>query len=190
VCARNRRGLFAAIAGTLTAQGVNILSVHLNTRNDGVAIDSFKVSDTVGEPLSDPLRWEQIDNAIKRALSGELDVASAVEKKLKAHSARMKSRKRNLFTDKMNTRFAWDNQSSDRSTILEVTTPDRLGLAYKIANALSALSLDIGFAKVATEKHLALDIFYVTDAASAKLSDTQLPAIEAAIRQTLGTDEA
>ncbi len=190
VCARNRRGLFAAIAGTLTAQGVNILSVHLNTRNDGVAIDSFKVCDTVSEPLSDPLRWEQIDVAIKRALSGEIDVATAVEKKLKAHSARMKSRKRSWLTDKLSTKFAWDNQSSSRSTILEVTTPDRLGLAYKIANALSALSLDIGFAKVATEKHLALDIFYVTDAAGAKLSDEQLPAIEAAIRQTLGTDEA
>src|SRR5262249_29049171 len=35
LCARNRRGLFAAVAGTLTAQGVNILSVHLNTRADG-----------------------------------------------------------------------------------------------------------------------------------------------------------
>ena len=190
ICARNRRGLFAAIAGTLTAQGVNILSVHLNTRNDGVAINSFKVCDTVGEPLTDPLRWEQIDDAIKRALSGELDVAIAVEKKLKAHAARMKSRKRSLMTKMLLTQFSWDNQSSDRSTILEVTTPDRLGLAYKIANVLSALSLDIGFAKVATEKHLALDIFYVTDAASAKLTDEQLPAIEAAIRQTLGTDEA
>jgi len=190
ICARNRPGLFAAIAGTLTAQGVNILSVHLNTRNDGVAIDSFKVCDTVSEPLTDPLRWEQIDAAIKRAVSGEMDVTTAVEKKLKAHSARMKSRKRSLLAKKLMTQFSWDNQSSDRSTILEVTTPDRLGLAYKIANALSALSLDIGFAKVATEKHLALDIFYVTDAAGAKLTDEQLPAIEAAIRQTLGTDEA
>ena len=190
VCARNRRGLFAAIAGTLTAQGVNILSVHLNTRNDGVAIDSFKVCDTVGEPLTDPLRWEQIDDAIKRALNGELDVATAVEKKLKAHSARMKSRKRSILTKKLMTQFSWDNQSSDRSTILEVTTPDRLGLVYKITNALSALNLDIGFAKVATEKHLALDIFYVADAAGAKLTDGQLPAIEAAIHQTLGTHEA
>lgn len=190
VCARNRRGLFAAIAGTLTAQGVNILSVHLNTRNDGVAIDSFKVSDTVGEPLADPLRWEQIDTAIKRALSGELDVALAVEKKLKAHSTRMKSRKRGMLTNKPSTKFSWDNQSSSRGTILEVTTPDQLGLAYKIANALTALNLDIGFAKVATEKHLALDIFYVTDANGAKLTNEQLPAIEAAIHQTLRTDEA
>jgi [protein-PII] uridylyltransferase len=190
ICARNRRGFLAAIAGTLTAQGVNILSVHLNTRADGVVVDSFKVCDTVGEPLSDPTRWEQIDNAIKRALSGELDVATAVEKKLKAHASRMKSRKHSLLTSKSTTRLLWDNQSSDKSTILEVTTPDRLGLVYQIADALSAVNLDIAFAKVATEKHLALDIFYVTDAAGAKLADAALPALEVTIYQTLRTNEA
>ena len=189
ICARNRRGFLAAIAGTLTAQGVNILSVHLNTRSDGVVVDSFKVCDTVGEPLSDPTRWEQIDDAIKRALGGALDVATAVEKKLKAQAARMKSRKRGLLAEKLTTKLIWDSQSSDKSTILEVTTPDRLGLVFKIANALSALNLDIAFAKVATEKNLALDIFYVTDAMGAKLAAADLPAIEAAIQQTLGKDE-
>ncbi|HKC85374.1 MAG TPA: [protein-PII] uridylyltransferase, partial [Blastocatellia bacterium] len=38
LCAPNRHGLFACVAGALTAQGVNILSVQLNTRADGVAI--------------------------------------------------------------------------------------------------------------------------------------------------------
>src|SRR5262249_48633300 len=83
----NRRGLFACVAGTLTAQGVNILSVQLNTRADGIAIDSFKVRDTAGEPITDPARWEQIDDAIRRALSGDLDVAAAVEKRLRSQTA-------------------------------------------------------------------------------------------------------
>jgi [protein-PII] uridylyltransferase len=82
-------------------------------------------------------------------------------------------------------RISWDNQSSGRSTILELRTGDRLGLAYKIANTLSSLDLDIVFAKVATEKHLALDVFYVTNAAGEKLPDDRLPAIEEAIRQAL-----
>jgi len=64
-------------------------------------------------------------------------------------------------------------------------TGDRLGLAYKIANTLSSLDLDIVFAKVATEKHLALDVFYVTNAAGEKLEDDLLPAIEEAIRHSL-----
>jgi [protein-PII] uridylyltransferase len=191
VCARNRRGLFATIAGTLTAQGVNILSVHLNTRQDGVAIDSFKVADTVGEPITDPARWEQIDAELKRALAGEVDVAATVAKRLRANVSRLRRKPRAALADApLTTRLGWDNESSGRSTILEVRTGDRLGLAYKIANALASLNLDIGFAKVATEKHLALDVFYVTDAAGAKLADDALPAIEAEIRKALGGDEA
>jgi [protein-PII] uridylyltransferase len=181
--ARNRRGLFAGVAGALTAQGVNILSVHLNTRTDGVAVDSFKVRDTAGEPITDPARWEQIDNEIKRALSGESDIAAAVIKRLRAQSgSRLKRRK---MPAPSTTRITWDNQSSDKSTILEVRTGDRLGLAYRIASTLTALDLDIVFAKVATEKHLALDIFYVTNAAGEKLTDPDLPAIEEMIRDAL-----
>jgi [protein-PII] uridylyltransferase len=183
LCAPNRRGLFACVAGTLTAQGVNILSVQLNTRADGIAIDSFKARDAAGEPITDPARWEQIDDAIRRALSGELDVAAAVEKRLRSQAASRFQRRKAISPSGV--RISWDNQSSGRSTILELRTGDRLGLAYKIANTLSSLDLDIVFAKVATEKHLALDVFYVTNAAGEKLPDDRLPAIEEAIRQAL-----
>jgi [protein-PII] uridylyltransferase len=183
LCAPNRRGLFASVAGALTAQGVNILSVQINTRADGVAIDSFKVRDTAGEPITDPARWEQIDIAIRRALGGELDVAAAVEKRLRAQSGSRFQRRKSLAPK--STRVTWDNQSSDKSTILEVRTGDRLGLAYRIANALSTLNLDIVFAKVATEKHLALDIFYITNASGEKLVDGELALIEVAIRSAL-----
>ncbi len=183
LCAPNRRGLFACVAGMLTAQGVNILSVQLNTRADGIAIDSFKVRDTAGEPITDPARWEQIDDAVRRALCGELDVAAAVEKRLRSQTAsRFQRRKASAPSV---TKISWDNQSSGRSTILELRTGDRLGLAYKIANTLSSLDLDIVFAKVATEKHLALDVFYVTNAAGERLPDDRLPAIEEAIRHAL-----
>lgn len=184
LAARNRRGLLAAVAGTLTAQGVNILTVHLNTRADGMVIDSFKVRDTAGEPLNDPTRWEQIDDALRRALTGELDVTALVEKRLRAQAGTRFGKRKTSATPV--TRISWDNQSSDRSTILEVRTADRLGLAYKIASALSGLDLDIVFAKVATEKHLALDIFYVTNAAGAKLTEDDLPRVEEVVRQALG----
>jgi [protein-PII] uridylyltransferase len=183
LCAPNRRGLFACVAGTLTAQGVNILSVQINTRADGVAIDSFKVRDTAGEPITDPVRWEQIDNTIRRALGGELDVAAAVDKRLRAQGGSRFQRRKALAPK--TTRIGWDNHSSDRSTILEVRTGDRLGLAYRIANALSSRGLDIVFAKVATEKHLALDIFYITNAAGEKLADGELAGVEDSIREAL-----
>jgi [protein-PII] uridylyltransferase len=185
LCARNRRGLFASLAGTLTAQGVNILSVHLNTRADGIAVDSFKVCDTVGEPITDPERWEQLEAEIRRALSGESDVAAAVAKRLRGQTSHLRRRR---ALPAAPTRITWDNESSARSTILEVRAGDRLGLAYRIASALAGLNLDIVFAKVATEKNLALDVFYVTDAAGEKLRDGDLPPVGQEIRRAL--DEA
>lgn len=186
ICARNRRGLFASIAGALTAQGVNILSVHLNTRGDGIAVDSLKVRDTAGEPITDPTRWEQIEAEIKRALAGEVDLAAAVERRLRSQGPRLGRRK---TVAPPPTRITWDNESSEKSTILEVRTADRLGLAYRITSTLAALDLDIVFAKVATEKSLALDILYVTDATGQKLIGAQLPEVEEAIIKSLGAAE-
>ncbi len=181
--AHNRRGLLAGVAGALTAQGVNILSVHLNTRADGLAVDSFKVRDTAGEPIGDPARWEQIDYAIKRALNGEYDVDAAVTRRLRAqNSSRFKKRK---MLTAAPISFSWDQQSSEKSTILEVRASDRLGLAYRIASTLAGLGLDIVFAKVATEKHLALDIFYIANEAGEKLPDDLLPLIEQALQEVL-----
>jgi len=156
--------------------------VHLNTRSDGVAVDSFKVRDTASEPITDPLRWEMIENEIKRALSGELDIPGAVARRLRAQASRLGRRKSDSGVA---TRVTWDNESSERSTILEVRTSDRLGLAYRISSTLAAMDLDIGFAKVATEKNLALDIFYVARESGEKLTDADLPEVEEAIRNAL-----
>jgi [protein-PII] uridylyltransferase len=106
-----------------------------------------------------------------------------VAKRLRAQ-ATTKFGKRKTSVPKL-TRINWDNQSSDKCTILEVRTGDRLGLAYRIASTLAAFELDIAFAKVATEKHLALDVFYVTDQAGQKLREDELPALESAIRVAL-----
>jgi [protein-PII] uridylyltransferase len=81
--------------------------------------------------------------------------------------------------------FSWDQQSSEKSTILEVRTRDRLGLACHISSTLAELGLDIVFAKVATEKHLALDIFYVANEAGEKLPDESLPRIEQSLQKAL-----
>ncbi|MBI4468512.1 MAG: [protein-PII] uridylyltransferase [Acidobacteria bacterium] len=181
LCARNRRGLFAAVAGTLTAQGINILSVQLHTRADGIAIESFKVRDSDGEPITERSRWEELEREIKRTLGGETDLAAAVARRLRAQVPR---RRRGQVAP-LPTRITWDNRSSARSTILEIRTGDRLGLAYKIASTLAGLDLDIAFAKVATEKHRALDIFYITDAAGERLADEAIPPVEAAVRLAL-----
>jgi [protein-PII] uridylyltransferase len=52
-------GLFSLIAGTLAAQGINILSAQIHTRADGIVIDTFQVNDPFGEAVTEAARWRR-----------------------------------------------------------------------------------------------------------------------------------
>ena len=45
IVTRDVPGLFSLIAGSLAANGINILSAQIHTRADGIAIDTFQVND-------------------------------------------------------------------------------------------------------------------------------------------------
>ncbi len=64
-----------------------------------------------------------------------------------------------------------DNRLSDSHTVVEVKCPDRVGLLYAITRTLSALELDIGSARIATEIDHAYDTFYVTDREGRRVED-------------------
>jgi [protein-PII] uridylyltransferase len=80
----------------------------------------------------------------------------------------------------------FDNEASAVATVVEVTAPDQPGLAFTIADTLAALGLDITFAKVATAKALAHDVFYVTDERQRKLGEESLAEVEQALLVSLG----
>jgi [protein-PII] uridylyltransferase len=64
-----------------------------------------------------------------------------------------------------------DNTTSDRYTIIDVFTHDRLGLLYTISRQLFELGLSVWLAKIGTHLDQVVDVFYVTDMAGAKLCD-------------------
>jgi [protein-PII] uridylyltransferase len=57
----------------------------------------------------------------------------------------------------------FDHDASDFHTVIEVGAPDRPGLLFDLARALSTLELDVHLARVATYGHRVVDVFYVTD---------------------------
>ena len=64
----------AQIAGTLTSQGISILSAQLNTRDDAVVIDTFQVSDEQGQAIVDAEVWRRVDRLLAGVISGERDL--------------------------------------------------------------------------------------------------------------------
>ena len=174
VATRDHPGLLAQVAGTLTAQGLDILSVDLYTREDGGVVDVFKVREARDHAAVAAPRRPAIEHALRRAVEGGDDVAAGVERWRRGWRRRSK---RPLVRPAV--RF--DSLSSATSSVVEVRAEDEPGLVFRIASVLSAHGLNIGFAKIATEKSHALDVFYVTDAGGEKLAEERMPALEAAL---------
>jgi [protein-PII] uridylyltransferase len=182
VCTYDRAGLFARIAGTLTAQGINILSADLYTREDGVVIDTFKLSQIGGHRPVGAEQWPRVDQNLQAAIEGRYDVAAAVENWRAKATPGSKRHKHHRGAQPT---VCFDSDASATRTVVEVKAEDEPGLAYTIASTLTALGLNITFAKVATEKSLALDVFYVTDSMGQKLAPTQMSLVERALREAL-----
>ena len=181
--AGDRPGLFASLAGTLTAHGLDILSVDVFTRRDGRALDTFRVSELQAQRPVLPERRERIGRALVEAAVGRLDVAEAV-----ARWREKARRPRKLWGRAVKEpRVRFDLEASATSTVVEVRAADQPGLAYTLAHTLSGLGLDIRFARIATEKALALDVFYVTDAEGRKLAPEVRLEVEEALLNALGT---
>src|SRR5213595_2846041 len=156
-------GLFALIAGTLAAHGINIISAQIATRADGVAIDTFQVNDPTGETITSPVHWRRTLAALRSVLTGEESVDALLERR------RAAGRLPTVVPE--SPRISIDNTLSDAFTVVEVKCPDRLGLLYLITRTLSACGLDIGSARIATEIDQALDTFYVLDRKGRRLED-------------------
>src|ERR1051326_3032145 len=77
VCTWDRHGLFGKIAGSLTAAGLNILSARIFTRNDGIILDTFFVTDARTGLLADKAEREKFERLVSQALTGDLDLAAS-----------------------------------------------------------------------------------------------------------------
>lgn len=163
--ARDRHGLFADIAGVLASDRVSILSADLNTRQDGIAVDTLHVADGATGLSIDEDRVKHLEERLIAVDAGELDIEA-----LLASHARRRSKPQHR-TVPIETVVRANNEDSRDYTIIDVRTHDRVGLLYRIAHALSELGLDISLAKISTEAFRAVDVFYVTDADRKRVRD-------------------
>ena len=183
IVANDAPGLLARLAGTLTAHGLDILNVGVHTREDGIAVDRFRVCES---PSHRPVRDDRaaaVSRDMLAAISGSFDVDEAIEKR----RASLPRRTTKSSRPRIEPRIRFDQDASAVATVVEVRAEDRLGLVYMLAHSLSEASLDIRFAKIATARSQALDVFYVTNARGGKLDAESLAKLERTLLATLGT---
>jgi [protein-PII] uridylyltransferase len=168
VVTRDQPGLFSKIAGVLTANNLNILSARINTTRDGVALDVFRVSHSPGEaPLAlDEERWNRVEDNLLGVLEGRQDV-----EKLVVNSQRQPVWQQKRHAPRFPTEVTVDNRASERFTVIDVFTQDRLGLLFTITHQLYKLGIRIHLARISTYADRALDVFYVSGQDGNKLAD-------------------
>jgi len=167
VCTWDRAGLFAKIAGSLAAAGLNILSAQIFSRADGIILDTFFAHDAQGGAQASREEKEACEKILNQALSLE-------PPDLQAQIARRKRVNRiyqSVGGERIPTVIRLDNDISSAWTVLEISAEDRVGLLYAISRTLADLGLDISLAKIFTEKGGALDTFYVTTWDKKKIDD-------------------
>ena len=182
VCTWDRGGLFSHIAGSLSAAGLNILSAQVFTRDDGIAMDTFYVTDAKTGVLASEEQQQKFESLLTRVLTGgEVEFRSLI--------ARQKI-SRPLYQsyegEHIPTHIHLDNDASEHRTLIEVETEDRIGLLYIISQTLSGLHLDISAAKICTERGAAIDSFYVSEVFGGKILDPERQRnIERKLRQAI-----
>jgi [protein-PII] uridylyltransferase len=80
------------------------------------------------------------------------------------------------------TRISIDNEAHPVYTLIDIQTPDRLGLLYNLLRAFGQASVPIALSRIATEKGAAIDSFYVTEADGRKLRNDTMVRLQKALQ--------
>ncbi|MFM5892816.1 MAG: [protein-PII] uridylyltransferase [Novosphingobium sp.] len=171
VIAADHPGLFYRIAGGIHLAGGNIIDARIHTARNGMAVDNFLVQDPLGRPFSEDAQLARIRKMIEDALANRVKLVTQL-------AARPHSRPRaDAFEVSPSAEF--DNQASNRFTVIEVSARDRPALLSRLARTLFEAKLMVHSAHIATYGERAVDTFYVTDLLGEKVdSVTRLKALE------------
>jgi [protein-PII] uridylyltransferase len=171
VIAADHPGLFYRIAGGIHLAGGNIIDARIHTARNGMAVDNFLVQDPLGRPFSEDSQLARIRKMIEDALANRVKLVTQL-------AARPHSRPRaDAFAVSPSAEF--DNQASNRFTVIEVSARDRPALLSRLARTLFEAKLMVHSAHIATYGERAVDTFYVTDLLGEKVdSVTRLKALE------------
>ena len=80
ICAQDRPGLISKIAGVFTINNIDILDVQVFTWRNNIALDIFEVKPPPDQ-IMEAEKWERTAKNLAAALSGELNLAAALQKK-------------------------------------------------------------------------------------------------------------
>jgi [protein-PII] uridylyltransferase len=160
--ARDRSYLFARIAGSLSAFGMNIVEAEAFANESALVLDTFRFADPQGR-FDDDNERRAFQALLEEATSGR----AALPEPAPPEAARGALQ------------VAFDDHSHPRFTRLVVQGPDRLGLLYGLSRTLSEAGCSIELAYIATPDSGVHDEFYLSEGGERPRASTRAALKEA-----------
>ena len=174
--------LFSNISGVLSYFGMDIHRGQAMTTPTGLVLDVFGFSDDEKFLAQNSAGAAEIHKILQSVVSGTLDVTALLAGKTRSPLYRRRAR----FAPTV--RF--DNDHSQKYTVLEIVADDALGLLHRISRTVSRHGCDLDLALISTEGKKAIDVLHVTKSEN-KLSEADQSALKQELEAMLeGTNEA
>jgi [protein-PII] uridylyltransferase len=152
--ALDRPGLLATITGVLAIHNLGVLEARVVTRSDGLALDTFRVQDSLGSDMIGQGRWPGVRESLEKAVAGEIDLETRLAEKRAAYGRGGENSPPEVRV----------HPRSGGLTI-DIRASDRVGLLHDLARAMAMLGLEVDLAKIDTRGKEALDVFEVRNPA-------------------------
>ena len=168
----DRAGLFYRLAGGFSVAGLNILGAKVISRSDHIAIDTFYVV----EPGRGVVQNQGAMDAFARAIEAALIHNKDLYPDIVAQAQKIAASRYGAEVNALHTSFPPSvevyHELAMQRTIVDIQAHDQIGLLYRLAKAIYDHGFDITFARVNTERSVALDTFYIESANHEAVEDT------------------
>ncbi|MFD0916932.1 [protein-PII] uridylyltransferase [Pseudahrensia aquimaris] len=155
--------LLSIITGCCASIGANIVDAQIFTMRDGRALDTILLSRGFDDPNDEKRRGDRIGDLIRQVLTGEIYMPEVMK--------RPAPLRRRVQAFSVPVEVTLDNTLSNQFTVLEVVCRDRAGLLSDLTGEITAMSLDIKSAHIATFGARVTDTFYITDLVGQKIEN-------------------
>jgi [protein-PII] uridylyltransferase len=167
----DRAGLFYKLAGAFSVAGLNILGAKVLSRADHIAIDTFHVVEPGRGVVQNQSAMDAFSRNVEAALVQNKDLYPEILTQAKKVASHFGGTDNSLHASFPPTVDVYHELSMQR-TIVEVQAYDQIGLLYRLAKAIYDHGFDITFARIGTERGVAIDTFYIESANKEPTEDT------------------
>ncbi len=184
----DRAGLFYKLAGAFSLAGMSIVSSKAISRADHISIDTFYLADPSGGIVIQKKAQETFHHFLESALLHNRDLLPEIETQARKISKAATYQRDQRLNAPIPHSVDVYHELSLKRTIIEIQTNDHIGLLYRVARTIYEHGFDITFARIATERHVAVDTFYIEPISPGKSEDMhQLIALREALHRIVAS---